>query len=127
MKRFLQTFFVLNLSFFVFLQAMGAAEADAGMTGTAKSAATVAATKDSLEQAVDYLKKTVPSLKTPADRRSGYAFLAGVLEQSGKFQEALNFYVQAAAIAGGDAEGMEKKSSEQLVLDEVLFALSGGE
>lgn len=127
MKRFLKTFFVLNLSFFVFLQAMGAAEADDGMTGTAKSAATVAATKDSLEQAVDYLKKTVPSLKTPADRRSGYAFLAGVLEQSGKFQEALNFYVQAAAIAGGDAEGMEKKSSEQLVLDAVRCALSGGD
>lgn len=126
MKRFFKTFFILTLSFFVFLPVAGAAEL-AGGADTAKSAALAAASKDTLEQAVNYLKKTVPSLNTPADRRSGYAFLAGVLEQSGNFQEALTFYVKAAAIAAGDAEGMEKKSSEQLVLDAVRCALSGGD
>ena len=127
MKRFLKTFFILTLSFFVFLPVAGAAELAGGAPLSAKNAALAAASKDTLEQAVNYLKQTVPSLNTPADRRSGYAFLAGVLEQGGNFQEAMTFYVKAAAIAAGDAEGMEKKSSEQLVLDAVRCALSGGD
>lgn len=127
MKRFFKTFFILTLSFFVFLPVAGAAELAGGAPLSAKNAALAAASKDTLEQSVNYLKQTVPSLNTPADRRSGYAFLAGVLEQSGNFQEAMTFYVKAAAIAAGDAEGMEKKSSEQLVLDAVRCALSGGD
>ncbi len=127
MKPFFKTFFILTLSFFVFLPVAGAAELAGGAPLSAKNAALAAASKDTLEQSVNYLKQTVPSLNTPADRRSGYAFLAGVLEQSGNFQEALTFYVKAAAIAAGDAEGMEKKSSEQLVLDAVRCALSGGD
>lgn len=117
MKRFFTVFFIFNLVFFVFAQ----------NSNTARKIAEEAARKETLEQSVIYLKKNVPALQNLAEKRSGYAFLAGVLEQSGNFQEAMNFYVQAAAIAAGDAEGMQKKSSEQLVLDAVRCALSAGD
>lgn len=117
MKRFFTVFFIFNLVFFVFAQ----------NSNTARKIAEEAARKETLEQSVIYLKKEVPALQNLAEKRSGYAFLAGVLEQSGNFQEAMNFYVQAAAIAAGDAEGMQKKSSEQLVLDAVRCALSAGD
>ena len=94
---------------------------------TAKGAAEKAAAKDNLEQSIAWLKQTVPALETAADRRSGYIFLGSVLEQSGNYTDALNAYVQAAAIGAGDAEGMPKRSSEQLVIDAVRCALSCGD
>ena len=75
-------------------------------SNTARKIAEEAARKDTLEQSVIYLKKNVPALQNLAEKRSGYAFLA---------------------IAAGDAEGMQKKSSEQLVLDAVRCALSAGD
>lgn len=94
---------------------------------TAKEVAIQAAGKDSVEQSVNYLKKTIPLLTVAADQRSANAFLASVLEQSGDYSEAITYYAKAASIAAKDAEGMPKKSSEQLVIDAVRCALSCGD
>lgn len=94
---------------------------------TAKEVAIQAAGKDSVEQSVNYLKKTIPLLTVAADQRSANAFLASVLEQSGDYSEAITYYAKAASIAAKDAEEMPKKSSEQLVIDAVRCALSCGD
>lgn len=94
---------------------------------TAKEVSVQAAGKDSVEQSIAYLKKTIPQLETPADQRSANAFLAAVLEQSGSYSEAITYYAKAASIAAKDAQGMPKKSSEQLVIDAVRCALSCGD
>jgi cell division septation protein DedD len=94
---------------------------------SAKSIASESAKKDSLEQSIAYIKKNIPSLTVPAEKRAAFAFLGGVQEQSGNYQDALSSYASAAAIAAGDAPGMPKKSSEQLVLDAVRCALSAGD
>ncbi len=93
----------------------------------AKEVAVQAAEKDSVEQSVNYLKKTIPLLTSPADTRSANAFLAAILEQSGDYSQAITYYAKAASIAAKDAEGMPKKSSEQLVIDAVRCALSCGD
>lgn len=94
---------------------------------TARDVAKEAAAKDSLDQSIAYLKKTVPALTAASDKRSGYIFLGSVQEQTGNYSEAIKSYVQAASIAAGDAAGMPKKSSEQLVIDAVRCALSSGD
>ena len=94
---------------------------------TAKSVMTEAAKKNSVSESISYLKKNVPQLATAADKRSGYAFLGSVQEQAGQYSDAQKSYSLAAAIEAGDADGMPKKSSEQLVLDAVRCALSVGD
>lgn len=94
---------------------------------TARQAAEEAAKKDTLEQSVSYLKSSVSSLDTAADRRALYSFLGGVQEQMGNYKDAVDSYTKAAAIGAGDAQGMPKKSSEQLVIDAVRCALSCGD
>ncbi|MBQ7158096.1 MAG: SPOR domain-containing protein [Treponema sp.] len=94
---------------------------------TAQLVAKEAAKKDTLNDAVAYLKKQVPSLTVAAEKRAGYAFLGGVQEQMGLYADAQKSYVTAAGIAAGDAAGMPKKSNEQLVLDAVRCALSCGD
>lgn len=94
---------------------------------TAKSVITEACKKESADQSISYMEKTLPSITVPAEKRGVYIYLAGVQEKLGRFSEAQKNYASAAAIAGGDAEGMPKKTSEQLVLDAVRCALCGGE
>ena len=94
---------------------------------TALSLAKESAKKDTVDQSIAFLKKQIPSLQVPADKRSAWAFLGSVQEQKGLYQDALNSYASAAAIAAGDAEGMPKKTSEQLVIDAVRCALSFGD
>lgn len=94
---------------------------------TALSLARESAKKDTVDQSIAFLKKQIPSLQAPADKRSAWAFLGSVQEQKGLYQDALNSYASAAAIAAGDAEGMPKKTSEQLVIDAVRCALSFGD
>lgn len=94
---------------------------------TALSLAKESAKKDTVDQSIAFLKKQIPSLQAPADKRSAWAFLGSVQEQKGLYQDALNSYASAAAIAAGDAEGMPKKTSEQLVIDAVRCALSFGD
>ncbi len=114
MKKTLLAVLVFTLSLEAFCQ-------------TAKSAVTEAAKKDSLDQSLSYLKKTVPALEPAAEKRAGYAFLGSLQEQMGDFQSALDSYAKAASIGAGDAAGMPKKSSEQLVIDAVRCALSAGD
>ncbi len=94
---------------------------------TAQLTAKEAAKKDSLTDAIAYLKKQVPTLTLAAEKRAGYAFLGSVQEQMGLYADAQKSYVAAAGIAAGDAAGMPKKSNEQLVLDAVRCALSCGD
>lgn len=94
---------------------------------TAKEAVSGAAEYRTVDESIEYLKKSVPNLKTAADRRSIYAFLGSVQEQAGLYADAQKSYAQAAAIDAGDAKGMPKKSNEQLVLDAVRCALSMGD
>ena len=94
---------------------------------TALSLARESAKKDTVDQSIAFLKKQIPSLQASADKRSAWAFLGSVQEQKGLYQDALNSYASAAAIAAGDAEGMPKKTSEQLVIDAVRCALSFGD
>lgn len=94
---------------------------------TALSLARESAKKDTVDQSIAFLKKQIPSLQAAADKRSAWAFLGSVQEQKGLYQDALNSYASAAAIAAGDAEGMPKKTSEQLVIDAVRCALSFGD
>ncbi|MCR5172227.1 MAG: SPOR domain-containing protein [Treponema sp.] len=94
---------------------------------TALSLAKESAKKDTIDQSIQYLKKQIPSLTALSDKRSAWAFLGSVQEQKGLYQDALKSYASAAAIAAGDAEGMPKKTSEQLVIDAVRCALSFGD
>nr|MBP3282615.1 SPOR domain-containing protein [Treponema sp.] len=80
-----------------------------------------------LDESLGYLRKTVPNMKNAADRRYGYAFLASVQEQMGQYADAQKSYAAAAAIDAGNAVGVPKKTSEQLVIDSVRCALSVGD
>ena len=70
---------------------------------TAQLTAKEAAKKDSLKDALAYLKKQVPSLTVAAEKRAGYAFMGSVQEQMGLYADAQKSYVAAAGIAAGDA------------------------
>ena len=94
---------------------------------TARFIATESAKKDSVEESVQYIKNQITKISVPAEKRSAYIFLAGLEEQLSYYEEAQKSYAQAAGIAAGDAEGMPKKTNEQLVLDAVRCALSSGD
>ena len=86
-----------------------------------------AAKKDTVEESVSYLKSQISKMTSPAEKRAAWIFLASLQEQLAYFDDAQKSYAQAAAIAAGDAEGMPKKSNEQIVLDAVRCALSSGD
>ncbi|MCR5063487.1 MAG: SPOR domain-containing protein [Treponema sp.] len=94
---------------------------------TAKFITTEAAKKESVEESVSYLKAQVAKLTVPAEKRAVYIFLASLQEQMALYEDAQKSYAQAAAISSGDAEGMPKRSNEQIVLDAVRCALSSGD
>ena len=104
----------------------GVSQAFAAAT-TAKAVAVEASKQPNVTAAIAYLKKTVPTLTVAAEKRSAYAFLGSVQEHIGLYTDAEQSYVTAAAIAAGDAQGMPKKTSEQLVLDAIRCALSYGD
>ena len=86
-----------------------------------------AAKKDSVEESVSYLKNQISKMTVAAEKRATYVFLASLQEQMAMYADAQKSYAQAAAIAAGNAEGMPKKSNEQIVLDAVRCALSSGD
>lgn len=94
---------------------------------TAKFVSTEAAKKDSVNESVTYLKTQISKMTVAAEKRATYIFLAQLQEQMSLFNEAQISYATAAGIAAGDAEGMPKKTNEQLVLDAVRCALSCGD
>ena len=94
---------------------------------TASFVTSEAAKKDTVEESVSYLKTQISKLSVAADKRATYIFLASLQEQMALYDDAQKSYAQAAAIAAGDAEGMPKKTNEQIVLDAVRCALSSGD
>ena len=94
---------------------------------TARSVSDEAAKEDTADDSAAYIKSNLNKLTDPAEKRALYAFLGSLQEQLSEFDDARSSYAAAAAIAAGDASGMPKKSSEQLVLDAVRCALSTGD
>lgn len=94
---------------------------------TAREAADEAVKCGSAASAIDYVMRSIPSAATLADKRAMYAFLGSLQESLSLYTDASRSYSAACAIAAGDAEGMEKKSNEQLVLDAVRCALCSGD
>lgn len=86
-----------------------------------------AAKKETVEESVEYLKSQISKMTVPAEKRSAYIFLASLQEQIADYDDAQKSYAQAAGIAAGDADGMPKKTNEQIVLDAVRCALSCGD
>ncbi len=94
---------------------------------SAKAAADGALRKASIDEAVVYLKDCIPKADTASDRRSMYVFLAALQEKSSLYNDACASYSAAAGISAGNADGMPRKSNEQLVIDAVRCALSSGD
>ena len=94
---------------------------------TASFVTSEAAKKDSVEESVSYLKNQISKMTVAAEKRATYVFLASLQEQMAMYADAQKSYAQAAAITAGNAEGMPKKSNEQIVLDAVRCALSSGD
>lgn len=116
MKKIISFLILVNLFF-----CLSAAELTAWfVTGEA-------AKKDSLEESLSYLKDQVAKMNLPAEKRATYVFIATLEEQMALYDQAQKSYAQAASIAAGDAEGMPKKSNEEIVLDAIRCALSSGD
>ena len=94
---------------------------------TAAFATAEAAKKDTVEESVSYLKAQISKMTVAAEKRATWVFLASLQEQLALYADAQKSYAQAAAISAGNAEGMPKKSNEQIVLDAVRCALSCGD
>lgn len=94
---------------------------------TARAIVDESSKKNSISESVIYLKNAVSKLQDGSEKRSATVFLAGVLEQLGRFLEAQEFYAAAADMDFDDASGMPKKSAEQLFIDAVRCALSLGD
>ena len=116
MKKLVLTALILNLFACIFAQQT-----------TAKQISDSAVSKGSPQEAVQYLKEQVSKVSDPTEKRALYAFLGSVQESLALYTDAQNSYATAAGIAGGNAQGMPKKSSEQLVIDAIRCALSAGE
>lgn len=82
---------------------------------------------ESAGESIVYLNKMIGQIKTATEKRALLAFLASLQEQISAYKDASDSYAQAAGIAAGDAQGMPKKTSPQLVLDAVRCALCSGD
>lgn len=94
---------------------------------TAKFVTTEAAKKDTVDESISYLKSQISKMTVSAEKRAAYIFMASLQEQMAMFDDAQKAYAAAAGIAAGDAEGMPKKSNEQIVLEAIRCALSCGD
>ena len=93
----------------------------------AKDIKTQAVKKATIEESVSYVKDQIKSLTVASEKRAAYVFLASLQEQMALYSDAQKSYATAAGIAAADAEGMPKKTNEQLVLDAVRCALCCGD
>jgi len=84
------------------------------------------AKKASADESSEFLQAELPKLTVLSEKRAGYAFLGNLQEMLGLYDQAEKSYVTAAGIAAGNAENMPERSNEQLVVDAVRCALSGG-
>ena len=83
--------------------------------------------KESIEESLSYVKNQIAKTTVLSEKRSLYIFLGNMQEQLAYYDDAKKSYASAAGIAAANAEGMQKKSNEQLVLDAVRCALSQGD
>ena len=93
----------------------------------AKDIKAQAVKKSTVEESVSYVKTQIKSLTVASEKRAAYVFLASLQEQLALYSDAQKSYATAAGIAAGDADGMPKKTNEQLVLDAVRCALCCGD
>lgn len=97
---------------------------------TKKTAASIkeeSLSQESVQDAVIFLKNSLDSAATPADKRSILYFTGTMQEQLGLYSDACKSYAKAAGIAAADAVGMPKVSSEQLVINAVRTSLCSGD
>ena len=93
----------------------------------AKDVVKEAEKKESIEESLSYVKNQIGKTTVLSEKRSLYIFLGNMQEQLAYYDDAKKSYASAAGIAAANAEGMQKKSNEQLVLDAVRCALSQGD
>ena len=94
---------------------------------TAKKLADEAVAKKSPEKALAFISAEINKITVPSEKRAAYTFLGSLQESMSKYADAQKSYATAAGIAGGNADGMPKKSSERLVVDAIRCALSAGD
>lgn len=94
---------------------------------TAQQTYDAAIKKDTVLDSIEYINKQIPNAATASDKRSLLFFAGTLQEQTGLYDDASFSYAQAAGIAAGDADGMQKVSSEQLVIDAVRASLCAGD
>lgn len=112
--KFVISLFLLNFSLFA-------------QEKNAKTLSQEAIKKGSPESAIAFLNQQIPNISSATEKRSLYIFLATLQETYSKFDDASKNYAKAAGFSAPNAEGMIKKSNEQLVLDAVRCALSEGD
>lgn len=93
----------------------------------AKDVVKEAEKKESIEESLSYVKNQIGKTTVLSEKRSLYIFLGNMQEQLAYYDDAKKSYASAAGIAAANAEGMQKKSNEQLVLDAVRCALCQGD
>ena len=93
----------------------------------AKDIKAQAVKQSTVEESVSYVKDQIKTLTVASEKRAAYVFLASLQEQLALYSDAQKSYATAAGIAAGDADGMPKKTNEQLVLDAVRCALCCGD
>ena len=93
----------------------------------AKDVVKEAEKKESIEESLSYVKNQIAKTTVLSEKRSLYIFLGNMQEQLAYYDDAKKSYASAAGIAAANAEGMQKKSNEQLVLDAVRCALCQGD
>lgn len=124
-KKLLATSIVFaSLTFFL---AAFAFAAEKTASYTAAQLREKALSQDSVQEGIAFIQEHVDQCATSADKRSSLYFLGTLQEQLGIYSEAGRSYAKAASIAASDASGMEKVSSEQLVLDAVRCCLNSGD
>lgn len=93
----------------------------------AKDIAAQAVKKSTVQESISYINSSLGSVTAASEKRSLYIFLATLQEELAQYEDARKNYVLAAGIKASDAEGMIKKSNEQLVLDAVRCCLCVGD
>ena len=94
---------------------------------TAQDIKSQAMQKKSVDESISYIHSSVKNAASDADKRSLYYFVGTLEELSGLYEEASSSYAKAAGIAAGDAKGMPKVTTEQIVIDAVRCSLNCGD
>ncbi|MBO4321324.1 MAG: SPOR domain-containing protein [Treponema sp.] len=94
---------------------------------TAQEIKSQAMQKASIDDSISYIHSSIKNAASDADKRSLYYFVGTLEELTGLYDEASSSYAKAAGIAAGDAKGMPKVTTEQIVIDAVRCSLNCGD